>query len=262
MKRAEGAWVITGAASGFGAEFARRLRERGERLVLWDRAEVPLKKIGRELGAHVEIVDVVDPAAVAEAVQRSADAAGPLAHVVSCAGILRVGPAATMPADDLRAMMDVNFHGTVNVVTALLPSLEAAASADRPATILFVSSVAGLRGFPDLAGYSASKFAVLGYAQALRGELRGRPFDVRVLCPPPGDTPMVRALDEVPPVYRLSRLYSAAEVVDAALAGLEGHAFKIFVDAGSKILHRIDRVAPAVVDGIVALSPHLPSKRG
>src|SRR5690606_9988867 len=262
MRRAKGAWLVTGAASGFGAEFARRLRARGERLVLWDRTGGPCREIGRELEAHVEIVDVVDPRSVAGAAERSREAVGAIAHVVSCAGILRVGPAESMSADDLRAMMDVNFHGSVNVVSALLPALEAATLGGGKATVLFVSSVAGLRGFPLLAGYSASKFAVLGYAQALRGELRGRPIDVRVLCPPPGDTPMVRALPEVPPVYRLSRLYTAAEVVDAALAGLESSGFKILVDPGSKALHGVDRFAPSVVDGVVALAEQLPRRRG
>jgi short-subunit dehydrogenase len=260
MKRANGAWVITGAASGFGAEFARRLHARGERLVLWDRAEEPLRALGGELDAHVEVVDVVDPSSVATAVRRSRASVGSLAHVVSSAGILRVGAAESMSHADLRAMMDVNYHGSVNVVSALLPALEASTAEGGAATVLFVASVAGLRGFPQLAGYSASKFAVLGFAQALRGELRGRPIDVRVLCPPPGDTPMVRALDQIPPVYRLSRLYTAAEVVDAALEGLEGSAFKILVDAGSKALHRVDGVAPAVVDGIVALADRLPRR--
>jgi short-subunit dehydrogenase len=260
-RRAKGAWVITGAASGFGAEFARRLRERGAELVLWDRAEAPLRELGRALGAHVEVVDVVDPSSVAEAAARSREAVGAIAHLVSSAGILRVGPAASMSHADLRAMMDVNYHGTVNVVTALLPTLESAAADGGEATVLFVSSVAGLRGFPLLAGYAASKFAVLGFAQALRGELRGRPIDVRVLCPPPGDTPMVRALDEIPPVYRLSRLHSAAEVVDAALRGLETDSFKILVDAGSKALHRVDGVAPGAVDRLVALAEHLPRRK-
>jgi short-subunit dehydrogenase len=261
MKAAKGAWVITGAASGFGAEFARRLRGRDEELVLWDRAEAPLRELGRTLRAHVEVVDVVDPASVAAAAERSRAAVGALAHLVSSAGVLRVGPAESMSHADLRAMMDVNYHGTVNVVTALLPSLESAAASGGRASVLFVSSVAGLRGFPQLAGYSASKFAVVGFAQALRGELRGRPIDVRVLCPPPGDTPMVHALDEIPPVYRLSRLYSAAEVVDAALLGLETDAFKILVDAGSKALHRVDGVAPGVVDRLIALAEHLPRQK-
>ena len=248
MSRARGAFVVTGAASGFGADFARRLRARGERLVLWDRAEAALVAIGRELDAHVEIVDVVDRDAVEAAAARSLEAAGPLAHVVSSAGVLRVGPAASMSPDDLRVMMDVNFHGSVNVVSALLPSLEAAAAAGGHARV------------PFLAGYSASKFAVLGFAQALRGELRGRPVRVHVLCPPPGDTPMVHAVTDLPPIYRLSRLYTAAEVVDAALAGLEGDAFKILVDPGSKALHGLDRLSPPLVDGIVALAEKLPRR--
>src|SRR5690606_26444817 len=130
-----------------GAEFARRLHARGERLVLWDRDEGALRSLARELSAHHELVDVVDLRSVARAAEASRAAAGPLAHVVSCAGVLRVGPAESMSEGDLRAMMDVNFHGSVHVVSALLPSLEEAARAGGgEATALFVSSVAGLRG--------------------------------------------------------------------------------------------------------------------
>ena len=74
---------------------------------------------------------------------------------------------------------------------------------------------------------------------------------MRVLCPPPGDTPMVRSLAKVPPIYKLSRLYSAEEVVDATMKGLDGNAFTLLVDANSKLLHRVGAIAPGLVDRIV-----------
>ncbi len=252
-KRARGAWLVTGAASGFGREFAQRLAARGERLWLWDRDEAGLRETARGLGSgvHVEAVDVTDPAAVERATASSVAATGPLAHVVSCAGILRVGPAESMAASDFHAMITVNYLGTVHVALSTLPLLRASGTASAPATLLLVASVAGLRGFPQLAGYSASKFAVVGFGQALRDEVAGSGVDVRVLCPPPGDTPMVRSLEKVPPVYKLSRLYTATEVVDATFRGLEGDEPVLLVDVGSKAMWRASRIAPGLLDRVV-----------
>ena len=252
-KHARGAWLITGAASGFGRELARRLSARGERLWLWDRNEAALSEVALELGGdvHLEVVDVTDAAAVERATESSAEAAGPLGHVVSCAGILRVGDAEAMAAADYHAMMAVNYLGSVHVALSALPLLRAAGRPGAEARLVLVASVAGLRGFPQLAGYSASKFAILGFAQALRDELVGSGVDLRVLCPPPGDTPMVRDLPQVPPVYKLSRLFTAEEVVEALLRGLERSGWIILVDVGSKAMWRVGRTAPGLLDRIV-----------
>ncbi len=244
--------MVTGAASGFGRELARRLSERGEGLVLWDVAEEPLRKLADELGAHAEVVDVRDAEAVNAAAARSAKAVGSIGHAVHSAGILRVGSALSeVSPDDYRLMMEVNYLGSVHVAQAITPHLKKACAGGGEATLLFIASVAGLRGFPELAGYSASKFAVVGFAQALRDELSGTGVAVRVLCPPPGDTPMVRKLDRLPPVYRMSKMFSAEEVVDGALRALEGPDWILLVDAKSKLLWRVGRAAPELVTRII-----------
>lgn len=248
--RAHGTWVVTGAASGFGRVFARKLAARGERVALWDRDPEGLRATRAQLStpSHVQHVDVTDAASVWHAAEATRDALGPIAHVVNSAGILRVGSAKDLPAEDYARMMQVNFLGSVHVTQALLPQLEGARGRS---TLLLIASVAGLRGFPLLAGYSASKFAVVGFGQALRDELAGTNVDVRVLCPPPGDTPMVRDLPEQPPVYKLSRMFTAEEVVDAAMKGLERDEWLMLVDAKSKLLHKVGALAPSIVDAIV-----------
>lgn len=248
--RCAGAWVITGGASGFGREFARRLAQRGERLVLWDLDGEALTRAAQELGGDVytDVVDVRDAAGLAAAAQRARDAVGPLGHLANCAGVLRVGSAADVSPADYELMMDINYLGTVYVTQALLPHLEEAAARGGRATLLLVASISGLRGFPQLAGYCASKFAVVGFAEALRVELRDQPIDVRVLCPPPGDTPMVRNLAQVPPVYKLSRMFSAEEIVDSALRGLERDQDLLLVDLGSHLTRRLNQLTPGVLD--------------
>jgi 3-hydroxybutyrate dehydrogenase len=251
---AAGAYLVTGAASGFGREFARQLVQRGERVALWDRDVNGLDATCALAGcphAHREVVDVSDPDAVQEAAARTRATVGRIAHVIHCAGILRVGPAQSLAPADYRAMLEVNALGSIHVALATLPFLRETGSAAARATLLLVASVAGLRGFPELAGYCASKHAVVGFAQSLRDELGDEPVDVKVLCPPPGDTPMVQRLPRKPPVYKLSKLYSAEEIVSASIEDFKSREWITLVDVGSKALWRVARAAPAVVDRIV-----------
>lgn len=219
-------------------------------MALWDRDADNLEEVGRTIGGrtHLERVDVTDPEAVNDAMARSADALGSIRHVFHSAGVLAVGPADEVRPTDYRRMIEVNYLGSVHVALAALPHLR---RAEERSHLIFVASVAALRGLPQLAGYSASKFAVLGFAQALADELCDTRVSVKVLCPPPGDTPMVRALPKRPPVYGLSRLFTADEVADAALADLDRIGLVSLVDLRSKALWRAARFAPALVDRIV-----------
>lgn len=254
-ERAKGAWVITGAGSGFGREMARQLAQRGESLSLWDRDREGLEStrelLGERARVHLAEVDVTKAEAVREAVGQAKDALGKLAHLVHCAGILRVGEAIAMEPSDYRAMMDVNYLGSVHVALALVPELKSAATRGSRSHLVLVSSIAGLRAAPELAGYSASKFAVLGFAQALRDELAKTGVDVRVLCPPPGDTPMVRNLPYQPKIYELAPPMSAEAVVKGALRALDSEDFVLLLDARSRAYSLVSRLWPGALDFIV-----------
>jgi NAD(P)-dependent dehydrogenase (short-subunit alcohol dehydrogenase family) len=256
-KSADGAWLVTGAASGFGRTFAQKIAARGAAVALWDRDRAGLEETRAMIGAdstdraHLEAVDVTDPGAVSDAMERSASALGSIAHVFNSAGVLAVGPAEEVSAADYRRMIEVTYLGTGHVALAALPQLR---RAQGRANLVMVASVAGLRGFPQLAGYSASKFAVMGFAQGLADELDGTNVAVKVLCPPPGDTPMVRALPTLPPIYKLSPLFSAEVVVDAALRELDRPGLVSLVDLRSKALWRVARLAPRLLDVIVRRS--------
>src|SRR5688500_13296677 len=115
-KKADGAWLVTGAASGFGRALATKLAARGEKLVLWDRNAAGVEETRATIGgpAHVEAVDVTDPEAVRAAADRSRDALAPIAHVVHCAGVLAVGRAEDVSPADYRRMIEVNYLGSVH----------------------------------------------------------------------------------------------------------------------------------------------------
>lgn len=244
-------WVITGAASGFGREFALRVARRGEPVALWDRDREGLTETSRLLGnaRHQSfVVDVTSYESVVATAEATQSTLGTVHHVVTSAGILRVGDAATVGAEATAEMMRVNYLGSVHTALALLPQLRQGTGRRR---LLFIASVAGLRGFPELAGYSGSKFAVVGYAQALREEVGEAGIQVQVLCPPAGDTPMLRSIEEKPAIFRLSALCSAEEVVSAAFEGMKSDSLLILVDNKSKWVRRVDRLRPGLVDRLV-----------
>lgn len=243
-------WLITGAASGLGRELATQLARRGERLVLWDRDADRLERTVSLLGpavVHRAFVDVSNPDATKDAAQRAVDAAGRISRVIHCAGVLRVGPALSMSATDYRSMMEVNFLGTVHVARALCPVLIENGKAHDRSQLVLLASVAGLRGIPTMAGYSASKHAVLGFAQALHDELADQPIDVRVVCPPPVDTPMVQNLPELPAVYRLSPPQPVDKMASALLSELERSGFMVMLDNTTKLLWTMQRALPSGV---------------
>lgn len=250
-QRARGPWVVTGAASGFGRTFAQRIAAQGDPVALWDLNAAGLRETESMLGGArsccVE-VDVTDPEAVKRAATQTLESLGSVAHVIHSAGVLRVGPAEVVSPADYELMIKVNYLGSVHVAQALLPQLR---DARGRSVLMFVASVAGLRGFPELAGYSASKFAVVGFSQALRDELHNTNVDVRVLCPPPGDTPMVRNLPKLPPIYKLSKMFSADQVVDAAMRGIEKRSWVLLVDMNSKAMERIGALMPGVLDRVI-----------
>ena len=257
-------WLITGAASGIGRELAAQLARRGERLVLWDRDGERLERTVSLLGpavVHSEVVDVVNADATLYSAERSLDAAGMISRVIHCAGILRVGPTLTMSATDYRATIEVNYLGTVHVVRALVPMLIEAGKRERDAELVLIASIAGLRGVPSLAGYSASKHAVVGFAQALRDELADEPIRIRVVCPPAVATPMLMNLPELPAVYRLSPPQPVDKVARAILQGLENRSWLVLPDFTGKILEWTQRLLPSVVDVVVRRASR-PALRG
>ncbi len=244
-------WLITGAASGIGREIASQLARRGEQLVLWDRDAERLERTASLLGPavrHVEVVDVVSADATRESAARAVDAAGLISRAIHCAGILRAGSSLSMSATDYRAQIEVNFLGTVHVTRALMPALIEAGKHQGPAQLVLLASIAGLRGIPTLAGYSASKHAVIGFAQALRDELYDQPVQIRVVCPPPVATPMLTNLPELPPVFRLSPPQPVDQIASAILRGLERHRWLVLLDVPSRLLWGSQRVLPGALD--------------
>ncbi|MEH3055158.1 MAG: SDR family NAD(P)-dependent oxidoreductase [Patulibacter minatonensis] len=159
--------VVTGASSGLGEAIARRLSARGFRVLLVARRAERLAALAAELpgalAVEADLAAADGPARVASAVDL---AGGKLTLLVNNAGIGGRGTFAEAGYAGVRATMAVNFDAQLRVTEALLPALRAGA----PSSVQFVSSVSGRIARPGAGAYSASKFALIGWADALRAE--------------------------------------------------------------------------------------------
>ena len=166
--------LITGISSGFGLETARLLSQEGHTVYGTVRREVePLPQV------HYLKVDVRDRQAVADAVGQVVAQEGRIDVLVNNAGMGIGGPVEFATEEEIREQMDANFMGLVHFVTAVLPYMRAQGKGK----IIALSSIGGLMGLPFQGFYSASKFAIEGYCEALRLETRAMGVTVTVIRP-------------------------------------------------------------------------------
>ncbi len=203
--------IVTGGASGIGAEVARQLHESGARVAIWDAAEQAASDDAWQ-------VDVTDLAAVELAAQEVVARYGRIDFVVNSAGF--AGP--TTPLDQYdpaiwRRIVDVNLVGTFNVCRAVVPHLRAAGSG----RIVNIASLAGKEGTPNASAYSAAKAGVLALTKSLGKELATTGILVNVIAPAAVRTPIlaqmsiahVQNMIDKSPMKRLGETAEVAEMV-------------------------------------------------
>jgi NAD(P)-dependent dehydrogenase (short-subunit alcohol dehydrogenase family) len=182
--------VITGAGSGIGRETALACARRGAALALCDIDEAGLAQTAdaaRALGAEVLTarVDVADP--------DDMDAfAAQVDHVdllVNNAGIGVFGLFVDTELEDWRRLLDINVMGVVHGCWSFVPRM---IERGRGGHVVNLSSQAGIQASPALPAYSASKFAVFGFSEALRTELKPHGIGVTAVCPGIINTPITR----------------------------------------------------------------------
>lgn len=169
--------IITGGSSGIGKATAELFAKNGYKVYeLSRRAPSEVYE-----GITHMTCDVTDTEACKKAVEQVIAAEGAVDVLISNAGMGISGAVEFTTTDDMRRQMDVNFFGAVNITQAVLPYMRQ----QQYGTIIFVSSVMAAYGLPFQAFYSASKFAINGFAQALTNEVR--PFGIKVAVLMPGD---------------------------------------------------------------------------
>ncbi|MNH99575.1 putative ketoacyl reductase [compost metagenome] len=179
--------LITGASSGFGLLTAIRLAEEGYRVIATMRnmqKTENLRAIAAEKGVLAQIemmkMDVTLAEEVETTIQEVIKRWGAIDLLVNNAGYAVMGVIEEIPMEDWRAQFETNFFGVVSVTKAVLPHMRSR----KKGRIINISSGAGILGFSNTGPYSASKFAVEGFSEALRLEML--PFQIHVVLVQPG----------------------------------------------------------------------------
>lgn len=196
--------LITGGSSGIGLALAQQLFAEGASVVILARdqqkLDAAIEKINQQrrnasqkLGALS--ADVTDEPALHQALGQLKSEYGLPDLIINCAGVARPGYAEELDLQIFHWTMKINYFGTVNVCQALLPDLIARGSGH----IVNFSSLAGVIGVFGYTAYSGSKFAVRGYSEALRSEMKPKGILVSVVYPPDTDTPQLAWEDQFKP---------------------------------------------------------------
>ena len=182
--------VITGVSTGIGYSSAKILCDSGYRVFGSVRKQEDAEKVTSEFGANFTplIFDVTDSKGIQENAQIVKGELIPgeaLAGLVNNAGVAMGGPINLIDTDVFRKQFEVNFFGLIEVTKTFLPMLGAVKNSMQQGKIINISSVSGRRAHPFVAPYTASKFAVEAFSDALRREMLLYGVDVILIEPGP-----------------------------------------------------------------------------
>ena len=176
---------VTGAASGIGLALAKAFAKEGAKVVPADIDADALKKAEGDLlasGAEVVAVqcDVSDPASVAAAADRAVETFGKVHVLCNNAGVAPTGEIDQTTPNDWKWCLGVNLMGAVHGIQSFVPKIKEHGEGGH---VVNTASIAGLMALPTLGIYTATKYAVVGISETLRGELAPAGIGVSVICP-------------------------------------------------------------------------------
>jgi NAD(P)-dependent dehydrogenase (short-subunit alcohol dehydrogenase family) len=254
--------VVTGAASGIGRALAVDLGKLGAQLALADVNSGGLEEIRGMLGnavARTYTVDVSKAAAVedfARAVERDF---GRAQLLVNNAGVALMGTLAEVSLEDMAWLMGINFWGVVHGCKFFLPLLQR----EKDAHIVNLSSIFGLIGPPGQTAYAASKFAVRGFSESLREELRETSVKVTAVHPAGIATPIAQAAragrgvttaarQEAEEYFKKVAVISPQEASSVIIKGILGNKNRVLIGADAYRIDRMQRLFPARASAMFA----------
>ena len=174
-------WFITGCSTGFGRELAKHLLENDYKVAVTARNSEQVQdlvEINKD-NALALALDVTDKAQVAKAVAKAEEHFGGIDVLVNNAGFGYFGSIEESEESEVRAMFEANFWGLAEMTRAVLPKMRERKSG----TVVNISSIGGLVGFPGVGFYNATKFAVNGFSESLQKELAPLGIDVIIVEP-------------------------------------------------------------------------------
>jgi short-subunit dehydrogenase len=250
MQLANRRCLLTGASGGIGRAVARELSRRKVDLVLSGRNERALVELATELrliGGRVEVIcgDLLSPSGPRDIVTRTLASDPVLDMVVNCAGAMHFGNFETTPDDALDRIWRTNVLAPMRLTQAVLPALRRR----REALIVNVGSIFGSIGFPCFATYSASKFALRGFSEALRRELDGSGVQLLYFAPRYTRTALnAGAVERMAQAVKMHE--DSPESVALQLAqAIEQRAKDRYLGWPEKFFVRLNSLFPRLVDG-------------
>ncbi len=251
---------VTGGSSGIGLACAGLLAARGTDVAIFARGREQLDKSlvlieGNRVAQKQRFMafglDVSQRDQAENVLNKAVSDLGVPDILINSAGISFPQRFEDIPHAKFDEIVHVNLNGTWNTVSILLPHMK-----KRGGYIVNVSSVAGYIGVYGLSAYSASKFAVMGFSEALRSELKRFNISVSVLCPPDVDTPMLEKSNRIKPeetraISSSASLIKPIDVAREVVAGMGRGQFLILPGSGTKFTHTMKRLFPGLVESIM-----------
>jgi short-subunit dehydrogenase len=214
-----------------------------------------LRKLADEVRARGEVLETVDadvtsPGDRLRMVEAAVRHFGGLDILVNNAGIGATGHFAEASSDRLRKIMEVNFFGLTETTRVFLPLLK---QGQRPA-IVNISSILGKRAIPARSEYSASKFAVQGFSEAVRAELAKDGVDVLVICPGLTQTNFSQNMLEQKARLKMDHMrgMTSEQVAAATLRAIERGKNEVCLSFQGRLIVFVSRFFPRLADRIAA----------
>lgn len=233
--------AITGGARGIGRATAAALARRGAKIAIGDLDLPATEQAARELGAGVVglQLDVTDRASFGRFLEQVEQQLGPLDVLINNAGIMHVGSFVEESDEIAARQIDINLHG---VITGSKLALERFLPR-RTGHLVNVASTAGKAGVPGGATYSATKHAVVGLTEAIRGEVRGSGVETSIVMPVPVNTQLAAGLQRGRGIGLVEPEDVANEIVDA----LERPRQDVFVPRSIGRITKVGAMMPRAV---------------
>lgn len=251
---------LTGGSSGIGLSTAKLLAAEGASVIIFARTQGTLEAAlttveGERVSAAQRFacrrLDVTEHASVTAVMTEAVRSFGVPDILINCAGRALPHYFEDISFAQFDETMKTNLYGTWSAISVLVPHMRA-----KGGTIVNVSSLAGLVGVFGLTDYCASKFALVGFSEALRQELRRYRITVSVLCPPDTDTPGLANENifkpaETKAVSGAARLMRPDDVAAELVKGIRRGSFMIVPGTEGRLVLAMKRHLPRVVDLIM-----------